>query len=135
MAENKIEPEVTTDPTEIDVYRHQFEQYWKWSRFYHDAEIKVNATALAISSLAPFAEKLLGQNGTLVLLSFGHLNLVGLIIIVASSAAIFSTLGYWRYYELCDLYAWEYRKKFIRKSVRDDIKARVNETFDKSYPL
>lgn len=127
------EIEVTTDQKEIDVYKQQFEEYSNWSRFYHDAEIKVNATALAISSLAPFAEKLLGESALVLDFSRFQLNLVGLIIIVASAAAIFSTLGYWRYYEFCDIYAREYRKHYIPESVRSDIKKRVHKIFDENY--
>jgi hypothetical protein len=128
--------ELVAADAEIEAYKHQFEQYWEWSKFYHDAEIKMNAGAVAISSLAPFAEKLLGNQGALTApIFFFQVNLVGIVIIVASSAAIFSTLGYWRYYEYCDIYAKEFRKRYISKSVLKAVKEKADSTFNSSYPV
>ena len=122
-----------TDP-EVDAYKHQVEQYWKWSQFYHDAEIKVNAGAVAISSLAPFTG--LGDRRALIVKLFSlEVNLAGIVIIVASVAAILSTLGYWRYYEYCDIYAKEFRKRYISKSVLAAVKEKADSKFNSAYPV
>ena len=128
--------ELTADAKDIDAYKHQFEQYWKWSQFYHDAEIKMNAGAIAISALAPFAEKLASDKRALIVQLWSlQINLVGIIIIVASGAAIFSTLGYWRYYEICDIYAKEFRKRYIPHLVLNEVKEKAHSKFKSEYSV
>lgn len=119
-----------------DAFKQQFEEHWKWSQFYHDAEIKVNTAAIAISSLATISGKFLGPQKLAPIRAFGsEFNVVGIIVILASAAALISTLGYWRYYEMCDLYAKKFRERYIPTEILNEIKKKYQAEFRKHYPI
>jgi hypothetical protein len=117
---------------EVQAYRQQFEQLSNWSRFYHDAEIRVNTSALAISSISMLAEKFLQPLGAD---KVGGVNIVGLVIVIVSAAALFSTLGYWRYYEYCDLYAKFFRREYLSKTELDRIHEGLDAKFADEFPI
>lgn len=109
----------------------QFEQLNNWSRYYHDAEIKVNGTALLLSAISALVGLAGGPKNFEI--SGGH-SLIGLIIAVISFAALISTIGYWRYYELTDLMAKKFREQYIPRSVIDPINKKIRKTFRREFP-
>ncbi len=116
------------------IYEQQSSRLWEWSKFYHDAEIKVNTSALAISSIATLAEKFLDQKGaTTIRLFCWDLNLVGVVVILSSVAALISTLGYWRYYEFCDLYAKQFRDAWLADANLKDKFDKIKESLDSKF--
>jgi hypothetical protein len=106
--------------------RQQFEGLWEWSRFYHDAEIKVNGGSVIISAIASLAGEKVGVFPTWV---------SGAVIMIASGTALLSTLGYWRYYEFCDMYAKKFREEYLDKSYLDDVQDRLNYAFRRNHPI
>jgi hypothetical protein len=126
---------MTTD-TDHTTDREQFKELWQWSRFYHEAEIKVNTGALAISSIATLSEKFLTPTkATNIRVLCWDMNIVGVVVILASAAALVSTLGYWRYYEFCDLYAKQFRNEYLSEEKREAIRKSLNEKFDRASPI
>lgn len=116
----------------VDIYKQQFDGLWAWSRFYHDAEIKVNSTSAVISAFGALAQSY-GKSFT-IKLSFLNFNLTGAVIVIISLAALVSTIGYWRNYELCDLYAKQFREKYIDKEELELIQIDLEKNFKEKYP-
>ncbi len=107
-----------------DVLEQQFDILSQWSRFYHEAEIKLNSSSVIISAIAVAGDKLSGDSYFIMI--FGAMiNPRGIIIIIASVVGLISTLGYWRYYEYCDMLGKYYRTLYIQKATRDEIKKEI----------
>jgi hypothetical protein len=117
------QPSLPNDIT-IEVAKQQFEVLTQWSRFYHESEIKVNSGLTIISAIAAIGEKF--TDGRFAL---------GIVIIVASMAAFISTLGYWRYYEQCDMISKYYRRLYVSKEVRAWIEQQIEKDFPRKHPI
>jgi hypothetical protein len=83
----------------------------------------VNTSALALSTIAAAAKDYIG------VFSIDNLNFAGALIMVISFAAFISTIGYWRYYELCDIYAKEFRDFYISETILKEVRKNVEWTF------
>jgi hypothetical protein len=117
-----------------EAVRQNFEAAAQWSRFYHDCEIKVNAAATLATSLLTFGV----SNKEAFKIPFSHpfgthLNMMGLVIIIISCTALFSTFVYWSYYEYTWILATRWRRLLIDSSVTDDVSDRAEKKFAKTF--
>ncbi len=117
-----------------DAVKQQVDIQAQWSRFYHDAEIKVNSASMVISAVAAIGDKF--APSSVIFSLFGKpFNMVGFIIAIASTAAFISTLGYWRYYELCDLLGKTYRNINLPEGIRKAVNAEFEKEFAAQYRI
>jgi hypothetical protein len=117
-----------------DAVKQQVDILSQWSRFYHDAEIKVNSASLVISAVAAIGDKV--APSSVIFTLFGKpLNMIGFVIAIASTAAFVSTLGYWRYYEVCDLLGKTYRNINLPDGVREAVNAEFEKKFAEAYRI
>lgn len=117
-----------------DAVKQQVDIHAQWSRFYHDAEIKVNSASIAISAIAAIGDKIVPS--TVIFSVAGKsFNMIGIFIAIVSGAAFVSTLAYWRYYEVCDLLGKTYRNVILPADIRDAVHGEYNKKFKEAYPL
>jgi hypothetical protein len=116
-----------------DAIKQQVDLLAHWSRFYHDAEIKVNSASIAISAIAAVGDKLV-PSAAMVSVLGKPFNMIGFFIAIVSAAAFLSTLGYWRYYEMCDLLGKTYRKRILPDDIRNAVNIEYERKFKEAYP-
>jgi uncharacterized membrane protein YidH (DUF202 family) len=123
----------------IDLYKQQIDRQWTWSQFYHDAEIRVNTSSIVVSALGVIGNSFSEKFKFSIPYFDVPVNMIGVLIVISSSAAIVSTIGYWRYYELCDIYAKKFRKAaFCECGIEQKleyVKKDVDSEFQKAYPI
>jgi len=124
----------------IDACKQQFEFNAKWSQIYHDCEIKISVGAIGLSSLSSIAglsQELLGRFS--VTIGQHVVNIFGVLIIMVSIAAMFSVFGYYRYYEICDIYAKNFRNEIFKychgEEVLERIKSKTRDDLKTQYPI
>jgi hypothetical protein len=122
------------DQIVADAVKQQVDLLAQWSRFYHDAEIRVNSVAMAISAIAAIGDKV-APSSVIFNLSGRPFNMIGVVIAIASMAAFISTLGYWRYYEVCDLLGKTYRNINLPDHIRKAVNADFEEEFARQYTI
>jgi hypothetical protein len=94
----------------------------------------VNSGSVIISAIAVIGDRL--SNNSIIFKIFGAaINPLGIVIVIASLAALISKLGYWRYYEYCDMLGKYYRALYLPDTLRDTIKAKIESGFRREHPL
>jgi len=119
----------------IEINKQQFDRLSTWSQFYHDAEIKVNTNSVIIAAVSVVAQNFTNAFVISIPWTGLHINIIGVIIVISSLAALISTLGYWRYYEFCDMYANKFRSRYINAEELQSIKKELATKFKHEYPL
>jgi hypothetical protein len=119
--------------TSEEALRQQYDRLSAWSQFYHDAEIRVNSTTLGISGLSALSGIFSGKISLPGMPWLVSSSVIGAIMILSSFAALISTLGYWRYYEFCDLYAKKFREEYIDPTTLKRVQKSTEKAFRREF--
>jgi hypothetical protein len=114
-----------------EAVRQNFDQAMQSSRFYHDAETKLNTISTIVGILATFASQNAGKF-TIEMYSI-KLNVLGFVIIAISMAALYSSIVYWLYHDLSWNIADEWRKLLVDPNITRGVYMRAQDRTYKEH--